>query len=159
MKLYSNIELNFLNTFWENTSYRKVGDRSYEFATLIDDEFNITKKLLNWFELQSGKKLKHKNHNLIIHRYNVGDYFEKHIDLVEIDDKNRAYVIGFHINDEYEGGDYKLYNPDGIIDKTIGVPYYFESNREHEITKITSGIRKSALIFINHEDLIKTDLI
>ena len=73
--------------------------------------------------------------------------------------KNRAYVIGFHINNNYEGGEYKLYEPNEIIDKTPGVPYCFKSDRLHEITKITKGIRKSALIFINYEDLYKTHLI
>lgn len=159
MQLYSDSELDFLNSFWENTDYRKFDDRSYEFAVLINNEFNITKRLLGWFELETGQTLKHKNYNLIIHKYNVGDYFEKHIDAVERNYKNRAYVIGFHINDGYTGGDYKLYNPDSIIDKTPGIPYYFQSDREHEITKITSGIRKSALIFINYEDLVKTHLI
>ena len=159
MLLYNNIELKFLNSFWENTDIRTLEDRSYEFAVLINNEFNITTKLLNWFESETNEQLKNKNFNLIIHKYIMGDYFDKHIDAVERDYKNRAYVIGFHINDEYEGGDYLLYNPYEIIDKTICVPYCFKSNRLHEITKITKGIRKSVLIFINHEDLVKKTLL
>ena len=159
MKLYNEIELEFLNSFWENTDYRKFDDRSYEFAVLVNDSMGITTKLLNWFENETGEYLKNKNHHLIIHKYNVGDYFDKHIDSVQRDYKNRAYVIGFHINDGYEGGEYKLYNPTDIVDNTPGVPYYFKSNRLHEITKITKGIRKSGLIFINHEDLIKSKLL
>ena len=89
--LYSNNELEFLNSYWENVFFRNIPDRKY--------------------------------------------------------------VIEFHINDNYEGGDYILYNPHFIIDKTVGVPYMFTSDREHEITEVTKGVRKSALIFINHEDL------
>lgn len=155
MKIYTDDELVFLNSFWENVDARKFEDRSYKFAVLLNDDLNITAKLLNWFEAESGEVLKNKKFNLIIHKYNVGDYFDKHIDAVERDYKNRAWVLGFHINDEYEGGEYKLYSPDDVIDKTPGVPYCFKSNRLHEITKITKGIRKSALIFINHEDLVK----
>jgi predicted 2-oxoglutarate/Fe(II)-dependent dioxygenase YbiX len=116
---------------------------------------NITAKLLNWFEIESGEKLKSYDYNLIIHKYNVGDYFDKHIDSVERGYKNRAYVVGFHINDDYDGGEYILYNPDSIVDKTPGIPYFFKSDRLHEISKITKGIRKSAFLFVNYEDLIK----
>lgn len=159
MKLYNTNELEFLNLYWENTDHRLFDDRSYEFSILKNNTMQITFKLLNWFEIEMGESLITKNFDLIIHKYNVGDYFSKHIDAVERDYKNRAYVLGFHINDDYEGGDYKLYNPDGVIDKTPGVPYCFKSDRLHEITKITKGIRKSALIFINHEDLVKKNLI
>lgn len=159
ISLYNDIELKFLNLYWENTNHRLFNDRSYEFAVLKNNTMQITEKLLNWFEFETNETLKTKNFDLIIHKYNVGDYFSKHIDAVERDYKNRAYVLGFHINDEYEGGDYKLYNPDNIIDKTPGVPYCFKSNRLHEITKITKGIRKSALIFINYEDILNKSLI
>ncbi len=159
MKLYNDTELKFLNSFWENVDYRKFDDRSYEFAVMMNNEMDITTKLLDWFENESGEKLIHKKYSLIIHKYNVGDYFDKHTDSVERNYKNRAYVVGFHINDEYDGGEYMLYNPNEIIDKGPGVPYCFKSNRLHEITKITNGIRKSALIFINHEDLVKKNLL
>ncbi len=159
MKIYNNTELEFLNNFWENIDYRKSGDRSYEFAVLTNDNNGIIEKLLNWFEIESGEKLKHKNYNLIIHKFNVGDWFDKHTDTLEDEYESRAYVLGFHINDDYEGGEYILYNPDTIVDKTPGVPYFFRSNRLHEITKITKGNRKSALIFINHNDLVKKNLL
>ena len=72
---YSDIELDFLNSFWNNTDFRKLKNRSYEFAVLTNNEMNITTKLLNWFEIESGEKLKSYDYNLIIHKYNVGDYF------------------------------------------------------------------------------------
>ena len=156
--LYNIKQIEFLNNYWDNTDYRKYEDRSYQFAILKNNEFNITEILLKWFEKKTNKKLISYNHNLIIHRFFEGDYFGLHTDNVETNDKNRCYVIGFHINDNYEGGEYKLYNPDFIIDKTPGVPYCFESNRLHEIKKIKKGIRKSALIFINYEDIIKNIL-
>ncbi len=154
MILYSKYQLEFLNSYWNNSSFRNIKDRKYEFALLMNNEYNITTKLLNWFEKESGEILKHKNFHLTIHKYEIGHFFKKHIDAVERGSKNRKYVVGFHINNNYKGGDYKLFNPDFIIDKTPGVPYMFTSDREHEITKVTEGIRKSALIFINHEDLI-----
>lgn len=159
ISIYNDTELQFLNSFWENTNFRKFEDRSYEFTILTDDRYGITTKLLNWFETQTNQTLINKTYHLIIHRYNEGDYFDKHIDSVERDYKHRAWVLGFHINDEYVGGEYKLYNPDEIVNKTPGVPYCFKSDRLHEITKITKGIRKSGLIFINHEDIVNKNLI
>tara|TARA_B110000503_G_scaffold64513_1_gene101652 strand:+ start:11487 stop:11984 length:498 start_codon:yes stop_codon:yes gene_type:complete len=157
--LYNDIELKFLQSFWENTEHRNFNDRSYEYAVLMNDEIGIITKLLNWFEKQTNEKLKSRYHSLIIHKYNIGDYFDKHIDSVQRDYKNRAYVVGFHINDNYEGGHYNLYSPDEIVNKVPGVPYCFKSNRIHEITKITKGYRKSGLIFINYEDLTKSNLL
>lgn len=155
MILFTKNDLDFLYHFYNNAEkgYRKMKDRNYEFAILNNNNFNIIDRLVNWFELNSGEKLKIKNTYLFIHKYGVGDYFEKHIDEINIAEKNRAYVVGFHINENYEGGEYKLYNPDFIIDKTSGVPYFFKSDRPHEITKITKGERISALMFINYEDL------
>lgn len=157
MRIYDDIELEFLESFYndENKGFRKKQDRSYQFHILPNNQNGIVSKLCAWFEMESGEKLINKNTYLFLHKYEVGDFFDKHIDEAVIDNKNRAYVVGFHINDDYEGGTYKLYNPDFIIDKTPGVPYFFKSNRLHEITKITNGTRKSALMFINYEDLYR----
>jgi predicted 2-oxoglutarate/Fe(II)-dependent dioxygenase YbiX len=58
------------------------------------------------------------------------------------------------LNDDYEGGDYIVYNPYYLIEKEIGVPYVFESKTEHEVKKVTKGTRRSVIMFINHEDVI-----
>lgn len=156
-KLFSEDELLFLYNYNPHEFKRDIGDRKYKFRLLSDSYY--VEKLLKWFELQSGERLRNYDYELIIHTFEVGDYFSKHIDAINIHNKNRAYVVGFPINSNYEGGDYILYEPDEILPKVGGVPYYFKSNRMHEITKIESGIRKSALIFIYYEDLIKQTII
>jgi predicted 2-oxoglutarate/Fe(II)-dependent dioxygenase YbiX len=158
-KLFNENQIKFLNDYWVNVDFRTLDDRSYEFTTLHDDTMGIISTLLKWFENESGIKLKSYKHSLIIHRYVKGDKFEKHIDSIEENYKNRAYVVGLHINNDYEGGDYVLYEPYDLIDKTPGNPYFFKTDRLHEIKEITNGIRKSALLFINHEDYIKTKLL
>lgn len=157
MKLYNDTELQFLESFFndKNEGFRKKQDRSYQFHILPNNKNGIVSKLCDWFEKESGEKLKNKNTYLFLHKYEVGDFFAVHKDEAVIDNKTRAYVVGFHINDEYEGGEYILYEPYYLIDKTPGVPYYFKSNRLHEITKITKGLRKSALMFIFYEDLYR----
>lgn len=157
MKLFNQHELDLVNSYYDNNEigFRDKSDRSYKFVIFNNKESKIVDKLLDWFELESGEKIKNRDSYLFLHKYEIGDYFTKHKDEAVIADKHREYVVGFHINDDYEGGEYRLYNPESIIDKTSGVPYFFRANREHEITPIINGIRKSALMFIYSEDLHK----
>ncbi len=159
MKLFTEFELNFLNYFYNTAKKEKriSGSKKYEFTIITNRDTDIINKLLRWFEKESGETLKNNPSHLFLHSYNVGDYFETHIDMIERDYGHREYVLGFHINDDYEGGEYILYNPNSVIEKTAGVPYYFKTNRPHEIKKITKGNRKSALIFIHSEDLVKVE--
>jgi len=103
--------------------------------------------------------LKNYNLNLILHRYETECYFGKHVDNGIDYNKNRIYSVGFHLISEYEGGDYILYNPYSLVDKTPGVPYLNKASVEHEVTPIISGLRKSALIFIEVGDLIKKNIL
>ena len=63
------------------------------------------------------------------------------------------------MNDEFEGGDFKLYNPNEIIlNKVIGNTYIFDVNITHEISPILNGERYSLLWFLQHEHIkIKTN--
>jgi hypothetical protein len=160
MTLFDKLELQTLDSLWINPVHKKFDDREYYTITLSDYIIKpIIEKLLIWFENQTGLKLKTYNKFLILHRFYEGHFFLKHRDDILIYEKNRAYVVGFHLNDNYLGGEYINYTKDKMIDKTPGVPYLFSSSDEHEIKPILTGIRKSALIFINHEDLVKTRLV
>ena len=155
MDIVNSTDLEFLVSYYElsKKGIRNTNNRSYEFAVLNYSDSNIILKLMKWFELKTDLRLNSYETHLFIHYYQVGDYFGKHRDSIEIGANNRAYVVGFNINDDYEGGDYILYNPDEMINKTAGIPYYFKSDREHEIAKVKRGIRKSAVLFINYENL------
>lgn len=157
--LFNNIDITNLDKLWDNPVHKKYEDREYYSVTLVKScEYYVT-KLLIWFELNSGLLLKSYEKPLILHRFYEGNYFLKHNDSIYIHNNSRAYVVGFHLNNDYEGGEYVLHDKYHIINNYPGVPYYFNSSQEHEIIKVTKGIRKSALIFINHEDLIKTKLV
>lgn len=155
--IFSENELEFLCNFDANKSNRNLSDRKYQFSIFPD--FYYVEKILKWFENETNKKLKNYDYNLIIHTFHEGDFFSKHTDAIKINNKNRAYVVGVLLNDDYVGGDYILYSPQIILPKVKGTCYYFKSDRLHEITMVKKGIRKSALIFIYHEDLVKHNLI
>lgn len=155
--LFSNEELEYIDSLWIDDKIKNFDNRFYKSCYM--KEPNITTKLLKWFEQNSGEKLKNYNLNLILHRYETGCYFGKHIDNGIDYNKNRIYSVGFHLISEYQGGDYILYNPYSLVDKSPGVPYLNKASIEHEVTPITNGLRKSALIFIEVNDLIKKNLV
>ena len=88
-------------------------------------------------------------------KYRKGDFFVKHID-----DLNEKYIIrgdGQKIltisiqlsdEDEYEGGDFLIWDNDKeiIVDKKIGNAIMYSANVPHEVKEITKGVRIS-LIF------------
>ena len=155
--LFSNEELEYIDSLWIDDKVKRFDDRLY--MSCYTQEPTITTKLLKWFENKTGEHLKAYNLNLILHRYERGCYFGKHVDNGIDYNRNRLYTIGFHLMSEYEGGQYILYNPYSIVDKSPGVPYLNKASIEHEVTPITIGLRKSALIFIEAGDLIKKNIV
>ncbi len=84
------------------------------------------------------------------HKFTKGDWFDKHNDVRD----RRLYAVGVLLNDNFEGGDFKLYNPNQIIlDKVIGNTYLFDVKIEHEITPILEGERYSLLWFLQNEHI------
>ena len=67
---------------------------------------------------------------------------------------NRVYAVGVLLNDEFDGGNFKLYNPNEILlNKITGNTYVFDVRVEHEITPILNGERYSLLWFIQEEHI------
>jgi predicted 2-oxoglutarate/Fe(II)-dependent dioxygenase YbiX len=155
MKIVDKNEIEFIETLYLDLFYFKKRDRSYEVKIVETDLIiPIKLKLLKWVESKLNLKLNSYDQKIMIMRYNENDYFLRHTDDDYAWGKNRYLVTGFHLNDDYEGGDYIVYNPYYLIEKEIGVPYVFESKTEHEVKKVTKGTRRSVIMFINHEDVI-----
>jgi predicted 2-oxoglutarate/Fe(II)-dependent dioxygenase YbiX len=155
MKLVTEDEIEFIETLYHDLFHFKKRDRSYEVKIIETDLIAPIKlKLLKWVESKLKLKLNSYDQKIMIMRYNENDYFLRHTDDDYAWGKNRYLVTGFHLNDDYEGGDYIVYNPYYLIEKEIGVPYVFESKTEHEVKKVTKGTRRSVIMFINHEDVI-----
>ena len=105
-------------------------------------------KLKTFFEEQSNIQIKKNKEVIHFHKFTKGDWFGKHNDVRE----NRLYAVGVLLNDDFEGGDFKLYNPNEIIlDKVIGNTYLFDVRINHEITPILDGERYSLLWFLENE--------
>ena len=64
------------------------------------------------------------------------------------------YAVGVLLNDNFFGGDFKMYDKNNtILNKKIGNTYVFDVRLEHEITPITNGERYSLLWFLQNEHI------
>ena len=110
-------------------------------------------KLKTFFEEQSNIQIKKNKEVIHFHKFTKGDWFGKHNDIRG----NRLYAVGVLLNDDFSGGDFKLYNPTEIVlNKVIGNTYLFDVRIDHEITPILEGERYSLLWFLENEQ-IKTE--
>jgi hypothetical protein len=107
-------------------------------------------KLKTFFEEQSKIQIKKNKEVIHFHKFVKGDWFGKHNDVRD----NRLYAVGVLLNDNFEGGDFKLYYPDEyLLNKEAGNTYIFDVKTEHEITPILKGERYSLLWFLQNEHI------
>ena len=129
-----------------------VGDRKYNSQPInysLETKW-LFDKLKKFVETETKIKFRSIKKQIHFHKYVKGDWFGKHNDIRE----NRLYAVGVLLNDDFSGGNFKLYNPNEIIlDKVIGNTYLFDVKIDHEITSILEGERYSLLWFLENEHI------
>lgn len=127
-------------------------DRKYESLAIVKDHTNewIFTKLKNFFEEQTGVKIIRDKNLIHFHTFEIGDKFDLHND----DRDDRVYTVGVCLNDNFDGGEFVVYNPLKVdINKEVGNSYIFDVRIKHQIKKVKSGIRYSLLWFLQKEHL------
>lgn len=110
-------------------------------------------KLKDFVERETKIEIKKIKKQIHFHKFIKGDWFGKHNDVRD----SRLYAIGVLLNDDFDGGDFKLHNPNELtLDKFIGNAYIFDVRIEHEITPILHGERYSLLWFLQNEHIKTT---
>jgi hypothetical protein len=136
----------------------KKNDRKYS-SQLINYSLEVKwlfNRLIEFTEAVSDIKIKKIKEMIHFHKFVKGDWFDKHNDVLD----NRMYAIGVLLNDNFEGGDFKLYNPiEQTLNKVVGNTYLFDVRIEHEITPILDGERFSLLWFLQKENIKTNKLI
>ena len=61
--------------------------------------------------------------------------------------------MGVCLNDNYEGGEFILHNPEFFLPKKSGEIYTFPSARMHEVKEILNGERWSIIGFLHIDNL------
>jgi hypothetical protein len=128
----------------------RMGDRNYKSQPInYSLETNwLFDKLKDFVERETNIEIRTIKKTIHFHKFTKGDWFGKHNDVRD----NRLYAVGVLLNNDFEGGDFKLYNPNEIIlDKVIGNTYLFDVRIDHEITPILEGERYSLLWFLQNE--------
>jgi hypothetical protein len=127
-------------------------DRKYQSQSILysDETRWIFERLKSFFENETGIKIINLKETIHFHKFSVGDWFDLHDDTRD----RRLFSVGVLLNDDFEGGDFILYNPnEHILNKKIGNTYIFDARIEHEITQILSNTRYSLLWFLQKEHL------
>ena len=128
----------------------RMGDRKYHSQPITYSlETNwLFDKLKDFVERETNIEIRTIKKTIHFHKFTKGDWFGKHNDVRD----NRLYAVGVLLNDNFTGGDFKLYNPNKIIlDKVIGNTYLFDVRIYHEIIPILEGERYSLLWFLENE--------
>jgi hypothetical protein len=151
--LFTNDECKLIqNCYKNNKQVWNYLDRNYESESIQYTEETkwIFDKLKYFFESETKIKITNLKKVIHFHKFTNGDRFERHTDIRD----NRVYSIGVLLNDNFEGGDFKLYNSDEYtINKKTGNTYIFDSSLEHEITPILSNKRYSLIWFLQNENI------
>jgi len=131
----------------------KLNKHSYFTCPLILNENQIEKVRLYCKEYLN---LDVENISLGILKYIPNDFFARHMDKLDSLEFNYDFIynVNMRLNDDYEGGDFYL--NDKLFNQEVGVVYNYTSDTYHEVTKVTSGIRYSALFYIRERDLKRT---
>ena len=133
-------------TNWEMRD-RKYNSQPINYSL---ETFWIFNKLKSFVENQTDVEIRTIKDQIHFHKFTKGDWFGKHNDIRD----GRIYAVGVLLNDNFEGGDFKLYNPNEIIlNKVVGNTYIFDARIDHEIVPILEGERFSLLWFLQNEHI------
>ena len=164
--LFNSTELDFIKYSWrdDKAEKRNYKDRTYYYNVLYDLPQEYLDRFLDWIENKIGKNIDNrKKYHLILHRFKKGDYFDYHTDGGYRDKElgKREYAAGFHLNNDYEGGEFVVYEneKERVIGNQTGVPYIFSSDTLHKINKVKSNIRYSIVVFVYNNSIHKSILI
>lgn len=130
-----------------NMKDRKYNSQSINYSSKTSWLFD---KLKNFFEQETGLKIAKNKKEIHFHKFVKDDWFDRHNDIRE----GRLYAVGVLLNDAFEGGNFKVYNPnEQCLDKTVGNTYLFDVRIQHKITPILKGERFSLLWFLGRENV------
>ena len=126
----------------------RMGDRKYNSQPInysLDTKW-LFDKLKDFVEVETNIEIR----TIHFHKFTKGDWFGKHNDIRD----ERVFAVGVLLNDNFDGGDFKLYNPDEVkLDKVTGNTYIFDVKINHEITPILEGERYSLLWFLENTNI------
>ena len=147
--------INLSNTFKpkHSSTLFKREDFNYYYHVVYRDKNTqwIFDRLTEFLSNEYPKNKINEMSEIYLHRYLVGNEFAKHNDSTT--HPNQILNIGVCLNENYEGGEFMVYDPFQILPKKTGTIYTMKSDREHEVKKILGGERWSLILFLDKHNL------
>jgi hypothetical protein len=141
-----------INLFKDNPQKWNSQDRKYNSQPInysLETQW-LFDKLKKFVETETKIEFRSIKKQIHFHKFVKEDWFGKHNDNRD----SRIYAVGVLLNENFKGGDFKLYNPiEQTLDKVVGNTYLFDVRIEHEITPILDGERFSLLWFLQIENI------
>ena len=135
----------------DNVNNEKITIKYCVWVIIRNDKTQwIFDKIHTYFENETNLKIKKELDKLYIHKYIEGQKFEKHADTYY---KTQIHNVGVCLNNNYDGGEFVLYNPEEQLPKEQGIIYTFPSQRMHEVKEILKGERWSIIGFLHIDNL------
>jgi hypothetical protein len=142
-----------INIHKVNSQKWKNYDREYKsFSIILNGETEwIFSKMKNFFEKESGLQIETIKNEVHFHVFKTNDWFGVHNDARN----NRLFSLGVLLNDDFDGGEFKLYlqGEEIVLEKKVGNTYIFDAAISHEVTPIQYGIRYSLIWFIQNNNV------
>ena len=110
----------------------------------------IFDRLYEYLDVEKNLKINNPLDVIHLHKYNEGNLFQKHRDIYY---PNQVLDVGVCLNDDYEGGEFILFNPTETLPKKEGYIYSFKNTQYHEVTEIKKGTRYSLIAFLYKDNL------
>lgn len=142
-----------------NITNWRLGDRKYNSQPInysLETKW-LFDKLKKFFEENTNIKIIKIKETIHFHKFTKEEWFGKHNDNRD----NRIYAVGILLNDNFDGGDFILYNDEKIvIEKITGNTYIFNVGIDHEVTTIKKGERYSLIWFLEKDNIeLKNNII
>ena len=166
--LFNSTELDIIKSSWKDERANVIfqnnhKDVSYHETVVNDLPQEYVDRFLDWIETKIGKKIyNRKKYDLLLKRFKEGEYLDYHTDSDYSNTSwNVEYAAGFHVNDDYEGGEFVVYEngKERAIGNQVGVPYIFSADTHHKINKVKSKIRYSIILFVYNNSIDTSTLI
>jgi hypothetical protein len=157
-KLFAKNECDDLISFAEGQNkWKKVSGFSSYQIFIFQPSVHVSDKIINYGRETLGLLILCVN--MAVLKYQVGDYFPRHIDKNKGYEFNKdfLYNINVKLNDNYEGGEFFLNEKLFVAD--VGDVYHYKSTEVHEVKPITKGLRYTGLFYIRERDLGVSKLI
>lgn len=141
----------FLKTADHLFEKRNTDDMSYSKWNIKDHSFKYRNRLQEY--VNNKLNISSKDSEIMFLKYSKDDFNKTHVDKNNESEyhKDAMYNFNIRLNDDFEGGEFKLKNKKFIA--PIGTIYHYPSSTPHSVTKVKKGTRYILLLYLRERNV------